>query len=112
MVHLAPVRRGSNAIESLHRRVNSIKLEKEDDDGFYSSVYGTRYAAEALPANEMPEKEMPREVAYRMIKDELSLDGNPMLKYVFFTPLIFYFYFYFIFLEADCMHSSGACMLT
>lgn len=85
MVHLAPVRRGSNAIESLHRRVNSIKLEKEDDDGFYSSVYGTRYAAEALPANEMPEKEMPREVAYRMIKDELSLDGNPMLNLASFV---------------------------
>jgi glutamate decarboxylase len=25
---------------------------------------------------------MPKEVAYRMIKDDLSLDGNPMLKYV------------------------------
>lgn len=24
---------------------------------------------------------MPREVAYRLIRDELSLDGNPMLKY-------------------------------
>jgi glutamate decarboxylase len=24
---------------------------------------------------------MPKEVAYRLIKDELSLDGNPMLKY-------------------------------
>ena len=83
MVHLTPVRRGST-IESLHKRVASIQLDKEDDDGFYSSVYGTRFACESLPAEEMPDKEMPREVAYRMIKDELSLDGNPMLKYILF----------------------------
>jgi hypothetical protein len=31
----------------------------------------------------MPEREMPKEIAYRMIKDELSLDGNPMLKSVY-----------------------------
>lgn len=48
-----------------------------------SSVYGSRFAAQDLPKHEMPEDEMPKEVAYRMIKDDLSLDGNPMLKYVF-----------------------------
>ena len=37
----------------------------------------------------MPEKEMPKEVAYRMIKDELSLDGNPMLKYVLALVILF-----------------------
>lgn len=31
---------------------------------------------------------MPKEVAYRMIKDDLSLDGNPMLKWVY-IPLTF-----------------------
>ena len=49
-------------------------------DTFTSSVYGSRYAAEDLPRTEMPEGEMPKEVAHRMIKDDLSLDGNPMLK--------------------------------
>ncbi|CCC07583.1 unnamed protein product [Sordaria macrospora k-hell] len=33
----------------------------------------------------MPEDEMPKEVAYRMIKDELSLDGNPMLNLASFV---------------------------
>ncbi|MBE3043421.1 hypothetical protein IMZ48_12790, partial [Candidatus Bathyarchaeota archaeon] len=41
----------------------------------------SRFAAEDLPKDEMPEGEMPKEVAYRLIKDELSLDGNPILKY-------------------------------
>jgi glutamate decarboxylase len=51
-----------------------------DSDTFTTTVYGSRFAAEDLPKHEMPESEMPREVAYRMIKDDLSLDGNPMLK--------------------------------
>ncbi|KAK4121765.1 glutamate decarboxylase [Parathielavia appendiculata] len=33
----------------------------------------------------MPEGEMPKEVAYRMIKDEMSLDGNPMLNLASFV---------------------------
>ena len=49
-------------------------------DNFSTSVYGSRFAAQDLPRHEMPEKEMPKDVAYRMIKDDLSLDGNPMLK--------------------------------
>lgn len=80
MVHLAKVHT-SDPLSPI-KRIDSIKLETTDDDDFYSSVYGTRFAAEQLPQTEMPEREMPREVAYRMIKDELSLDGNPMLKYV------------------------------
>jgi glutamate decarboxylase len=50
------------------------------EDRFTTSVYGSKFAAEDLPKHEMPENEMPKEVAYRMIKDDLSLDGNPMLK--------------------------------
>jgi glutamate decarboxylase len=85
MVHLATVKRDSENVEPLVKRVDSIKLETTDDDDFYSTVYGTRFAAEQLPQTEMPEKEMPREVAYRMIKDELSLDGNPMLNLASFV---------------------------
>ncbi|KAL2361917.1 hypothetical protein RJZ56_005195 [Blastomyces dermatitidis] len=75
MVHLAAVRRES--IRPI-QRIETIPLEELEpqEHDFYSSVYGSRFIAEL----EMPEKEMPREVAYRMIKDELSLNGNPILK--------------------------------
>jgi glutamate decarboxylase len=33
-----------------------------------TTVYGSHYATLELPRHEMPENEMPREVAYRMIK--------------------------------------------
>ncbi|PYH87327.1 glutamate decarboxylase [Aspergillus ellipticus CBS 707.79] len=81
MVHLAKVKRDSE-IEKTAAGLASIQLE---EDGFYSSVYGTRFATQQLPQDEMPEREMPREVAYRMIKDELSLDGNPMLNLASFV---------------------------
>ncbi|KAK4942545.1 hypothetical protein LTR10_017674 [Elasticomyces elasticus] len=62
-----------------------ISLEAPGDDEFSTSVYGSKFAAEDLPSHEMPEREMPKEVAYRMIKDELSLDGNPMLNLASFV---------------------------
>lgn len=52
----------------------------EEDDTFTTTVYGSRFAACDLPKTEMPELEMPKEIAFRLIKDDLSLDGNPMLK--------------------------------
>ncbi|KAI9730248.1 MAG: hypothetical protein M1834_006012 [Cirrosporium novae-zelandiae] len=54
-------------------------------DEYTVSVYGSRFAAEELPKNEMPDREMPREIAYRMIRDDLSLDGNPMLNLASFV---------------------------
>jgi len=33
----------------------------------------------------MPDNEMPREVAYRMIKDDLTLDGTPTLNLASFV---------------------------
>lgn len=81
MVHLAAVRKNSTFDpEPLIKRVDTIALDDPQEHDFFSSVYGSRFAAEDLPKDEMPDKEMPREVAYRMIKDDLSLDGNPMLK--------------------------------
>lgn len=71
----APNRRASTVPGLEH-----ISLEAPGEDDFSTSVYGSRFAAQDLPAHEIPEKEMPRDVAYRLIKDELSLDGNPMLK--------------------------------
>jgi len=87
MVHLAQVSSpvdGSfkmpNRRKSTVAGLEHITLEAPGDDEFSTSVYGSRFAAQDLPSHEMPEKEMPRDIAYRMIKDELSLDGNPMLK--------------------------------
>lgn len=56
-----------------------VQLATAESD-FTSSVYGSSFADQDLPRHEMPEQEMPRDIAYRMIKDELSLDNNPKLK--------------------------------
>jgi glutamate decarboxylase len=81
MVHLAAIPSKDEETDSISTALKKVHLQlSNDEDCFTTSVYGSRFAAEDLPRHEMPEKEMPREVAYRMIKDELSLDGNPMLK--------------------------------
>jgi glutamate decarboxylase len=94
MVHLAGMSARKEGNEDHIRRRSSmvpgmehISLEAPGDDEFSTSVYGSRFAAQDLPSHEMPEREMPKEIAYRMIKDELSLDGNPMLKSVSNPPL-------------------------
>lgn len=83
MVHLATVK--NDAEIELPKSMQDIKLDAPSEDEFSSSVYGSKFASVDLPGYEMPEKEMPKEVAYRMIKDDLSLDGNPMLKFVCLT---------------------------
>ena len=84
MVHLSAIPSDKQVEKSKQPAVEGMKkinLEAlPEDDCFTSSVYGSKFAAEDLPAHEMPEREMPKDVAYRMIKDTLSLDGNPMLK--------------------------------
>jgi glutamate decarboxylase len=82
MVHLARIKNDSEVNQPPVKEVAELCLDAPGDDEFSTSVYGSRFAAEDLPSHEMPEREMPKEVAYRMIKDDLSLDGNPMLKYV------------------------------
>lgn len=84
MVHLAAIPASEEvdpAAGGLRR--NATLYLSNDNDSYTTSVYGSRFASQDLPTTEMPEDEMPREVAYRMIKDELSLDGNPILKYAF-----------------------------
>ena len=81
MVHLATVPHDSEVNASLVEGMKKVTMATVNDpDKFTTSVYGSKFAAEDLPKHEMPENEMPKEVAYRMIKDDLSLDGNPMLK--------------------------------
>ncbi|KAH8178200.1 pyridoxal-dependent decarboxylase conserved domain-containing protein [Sarocladium implicatum] len=88
MVHLAtiPARENKEGESSSSASRSKAHLELADcDDGFTTSVYGSRFAREDLPRHEIPEGQMPREVAYRMIKDELSLDNNPMLNLASFV---------------------------
>ena len=90
MVHLGEVptdQQLKDLKDKTNVNVNEQELGVEDDglgtadeNEFSRNVYGSRYAAMDLPKHEMPEGEMPREVAYRMIKDDLTLDGVPTLK--------------------------------
>lgn len=84
MVHLAQIKKNQPSDQDAADRLAAIQLDTpaQDGDNYASSVYGSRFAIQQMPSLEMPEREMPRDVAYRLIKDELSLDGNPMLKYV------------------------------
>ena len=84
MVHLSTVANDAVAQKPLVEGLEKIKFHQDDDDQTLS-VYGSRFAAQELPAHEMPEEQMPKEVAYRMIKDDLSLDGNPMLNLASFV---------------------------
>jgi len=86
MVHLATVPQDHEVDAPLIKGMEKVNMGSSPDaDEFTASVYGSRFAAEDLPRFEMPETEMPKEVAYRMIKDELSLDGNPMLNLASFV---------------------------
>ena len=80
MVHLATVVTDVVANKSVLPKRESVDLGIPGDDEFTASVYGSRFADEGIPKHEMPEGEMPREVAYRLIKDDLTLDGVPTLK--------------------------------
>lgn len=85
MVHLAAIP-GDKDVEKITDGIKKVQLQlSNEEDCFTTSIYGSRFAAEDLPKHEMPENEMPREIAYRMIKDELSLDGNPMLNLASFV---------------------------
>lgn len=75
MVHLATVQKDPEVAPASYPAI-----DHEEDPDHLTSVYGSRFATEDLPSINMPEASMPRDVAYRMIKDHLSLDGNPMLK--------------------------------
>jgi glutamate decarboxylase len=80
MVHLQTIK-PKDDVNEIVDGIKKVHLQLANDyDSFTTSVYGSRFAAQDLPRHEMPEHEMPKDVAYRMIKDDLSLDGNPMLK--------------------------------
>jgi glutamate decarboxylase len=87
MVHLQSIPHEDEVNDKLVREVKKVHLDLApcEESQFTTSVYGSKFAAADLPKLEMPENEMPKEVAYRMIKDDLSLDGNPMLNLASFV---------------------------
>lgn len=84
MVHLTTVQSDKAREQPLVEGMENISFDQAEDEQTVS-VYGSRFAAEEIPAHEMPEQEMPKEIAYRMIRDDLSLDGNPMLNLASFV---------------------------
>ena len=84
MVHLATVPNDSARDKPLVEGMKNIDFDDNEDEQTVS-VYGSRFASQELPAHELPDHEMPKEIAYRMIKDDLSLDGNPMLNLASFV---------------------------
>ncbi len=72
----------------LNSEMDKLSMSQQnapESDTFTTTVYASSFAQHDLPKHTMPENEMPREVAYRMIKDETSLDGNPMLNLASFV---------------------------
>ncbi|KAJ5823681.1 Pyridoxal phosphate-dependent transferase major region subdomain 1 [Penicillium robsamsonii] len=82
MVHLAKVKNDNEITPS---PLDMVSISPPDINDFDTNVYGSHFAADHMPQNEMPEREMPRQIAARMIKDELSLDGNPKLNLASFV---------------------------
>jgi glutamate decarboxylase len=87
MVHLAGVPTDAQIKEhnDITPGIAKIKFAEADENTFTASVYGSKFAGKDLPKHEMPENEMPKEIAYRMIKDDLTLDGTPTLNLASFV---------------------------
>lgn len=65
MVHLARVPTNLEAAGPALEGLEKLKLDEYEPDTITASVYGSRFAAQDLPRHEMPEGEMPKEIAYR-----------------------------------------------
>ena len=80
MVHLASVKPDAELDAPISKKLESVKIADWDESDSTLNVYGSRYASEGLPTGHMPENEMPPDIAYRLIKDHLALDGSPALN--------------------------------
>ncbi|KAI9267326.1 glutamate decarboxylase [Sporodiniella umbellata] len=76
----------SNAISQGSARIDESHSQGElHHEAVGTTIYGTHWASEDIPRFELPEEEMPSNVAYRLIKDDLALDGNPALNLATFV---------------------------
>jgi glutamate decarboxylase len=85
MVHLSGVATDKQVQKDTVGSINNIEFPALDEDTFTASVYGSKYAARDLPKHEMPDDEMPKEIAYRMIKYVIDFFATTSLK-VKLTP--------------------------
>lgn len=60
------------------------KAEKAEDLTL-APAYGSRIGVEPVPRFELPEGQLPADIAYRLIHDELMLDGNARLNLATFV---------------------------
>jgi glutamate decarboxylase len=58
---------------------------KRDPDESIEPLYGSRYALAPIPKHRLPAGEMPAATAARLVRDELTLDGNPTLNLASFV---------------------------
>ncbi|CAG8000018.1 unnamed protein product [Penicillium nalgiovense] len=61
------------------------ELSKLSGQSDCSCVYGSRFAARPLPSRQFPDGGMPKDAAYQLIKDDLTLDGEPILNLASFV---------------------------
>jgi len=54
-------------------------------DIYTRALFASQYTVQCLPRNKMPENDMPADAAYQFIKQELALDGNPILNLASFV---------------------------
>jgi glutamate decarboxylase len=76
MVHLAEVLSDKQVLEQSAGSATNIEFPilDEDSSNFTASVYGSKWAEHDIPKHEIPDESMPKEIAYRMIKDDLTLE--------------------------------------
>lgn len=67
----------------LTKKVDISDLSEKQQE--HALTYGSRYTVESVPKYEMPEGDMPANVAYQIIHDELRLDGNAKLNLASFV---------------------------
>ncbi len=59
--------------------------ELSESQGSLAPAYGSRQSSRPVPRYELPDEMMEPALAYRLIKDELQLDGNPALNLATFV---------------------------
>ncbi|CAG8562298.1 8175_t:CDS:10, partial [Cetraspora pellucida] len=72
----------------LSSAVSDARINEKDESGkslFSTCIYGSRWSSQPIPKYSLPEDEMPPNIAYKLIKDDLALDGNPVLNLASFV---------------------------
>jgi glutamate decarboxylase len=52
------------------------RVNKTDEQIVPNEIYASQLSTRSLPKNRMPQAGVPAEIAYRLVRDELILDGN------------------------------------